>query len=124
MKDNFSNRLKQALEIREMSAAELARLSDTPESVISQYKKGMYEPKQRRLDKFSKILNVSIDWLMGYDVPMEKENNSPEKSEELEEGIILHRNGKTSTYRLSKEKLKTVQALLEQLNDEDDEEDL
>ena len=63
----FSNRLKQALQLRNMTAAELARRTNTPESVISQYKKGLYEPKQKRLQQFSEILDVSIPWLIGED---------------------------------------------------------
>lgn len=71
MPSSFANRLKEILSIRGMSAAELARLTNTPESVISQYKNGHYEPKQRRLQTFSEVLNVSIPWLMGADVPMD-----------------------------------------------------
>lgn len=81
MVTSFSERFKEALRIRGMSAAELSRLTKTPESVISQYKKGDYEPKQRRLEAFSKVLNVSIPWLMGADVPMDKTDApyTPEK---------------------------------------------
>ena len=34
----------------------------------------------------AKALNVSEAWLMGYDVPMEKEKNSPSEVNELSEG--------------------------------------
>ncbi len=67
----FAERLKTALEIRNISAAELSRKLDIDEGTISNYKKGRYEPKQRRLEEISKILNVSIPWLMGADVPMD-----------------------------------------------------
>ncbi|GEM_PF-1996233 len=67
--DTFADRLKKALRDKGMSAAELSRLTDTPESVISQYKKGLYEPKQSRLERFSNVLGVSVPWLMGYDAP-------------------------------------------------------
>lgn len=65
MKETFSQRLQMALDRKGMKAAELARLTGTPESVISQYKKGEYVPKQRRLESFSRVLGVSIPWLMG-----------------------------------------------------------
>lgn len=71
----FAERLCEALELKNISAAELSRRTDTPESVISQYKKGLYEPKQRRLEKFSNVLGVSISWLMGGNVPMNENNN-------------------------------------------------
>lgn len=67
MKDTFAIRLQKALDLKGIKAADLARLSNTPESVISQYKSGRYVPKQRRLEQFSKILGVSIPFLMGDD---------------------------------------------------------
>lgn len=72
MKSTFAERLKEALKYNGMSAAELCRLTDTPESVMSQYKSGKYVAKQKRLDTYANILNVSIPWLMGEDVPMKE----------------------------------------------------
>lgn len=71
----FSERLIEALKIRHITAAELSRKSGIPESVMSQYKQGLYIPKQRRLDKLSQLLNVSVQWLLGEDVPMERITN-------------------------------------------------
>lgn len=65
LKETFANRLKKALDRKGINAAELSRLTGVSESVISQYKKGEYEPKQRRLEQFSKVLDVSIPYLMG-----------------------------------------------------------
>lgn len=67
----FAERLCEALTTRRISAAELSRKINVDEGTISNYKKGKYVPKQPRLDKISKALNVSIPWLMGADVPME-----------------------------------------------------
>ncbi len=69
----FAERFTQALIIRQISAAELSRKLNINEATLSQYKKGMYEPKQRRTELIAKALNVSIPWLMGADVPMEEE---------------------------------------------------
>lgn len=66
----FSDRLKEALDKRNISAAELSRQLGVNEGTVSNYKKGLYEPKQRRLEEISQVLNVSIAWLMGADVPM------------------------------------------------------
>ena len=65
----FAERLTEALRIRHMTAAELARILNINEGTISQYKNGLYEPKQRRTQQIAKALNVSIDWLMGADMP-------------------------------------------------------
>lgn len=68
----FKDRINEALEIRKMKAADLAKLSGVNEGAISQYRIGAYEATQRTLDKLSKALNVSVPWLMGYDVPMDR----------------------------------------------------
>lgn len=67
----FGERLKEALEKRNLSAAELSRRTGISEGMISQYKSGAYVAKQKKLEIFSKALNVSIPWLMGQDVSME-----------------------------------------------------
>lgn len=68
---DFSRRFNEALTVRDISAAELSRLTGIGEGAISNYKKGKYLPKQLRLATFAKILNVSVSWLLGADVPME-----------------------------------------------------
>lgn len=66
----FSERLNVALEERNISPAELSRQSGASEGLISGYRKGKYKAKQDRLEAFARILDVSIPWLMGGDVPM------------------------------------------------------
>lgn len=73
---SFANRLNSALEKRNMSPAELAKVLNISEATISNYRKGKYEPKQKRLDQISQILNVSIPWLLGADVPFETRINN------------------------------------------------
>ena len=67
----FAERLNEALIKRGISAAELSRRLNINEATISQYRKGLYEPKQRRTQKIAEALNISIPWLLGGDVPME-----------------------------------------------------
>ena len=64
----FKDRLNEALDMRNMTAAELSRLSGVKEGAISQYRKGSYKANQQSLEKIAKALNVSIPWLMGADV--------------------------------------------------------
>ncbi len=73
---SFANRLNIALDKRNISPAELAKKLHISEATISNYRKGKYEPKQKRLDQISQILNVSIPWLMGADVPFETRINN------------------------------------------------
>ena len=77
----FSERLVQALEKRDITAAELARKIGVNEGTISNYKSERYAPKQKRIEEIANVLNVSIAWLMGADVPMTAEKKSDELSE-------------------------------------------
>ena len=79
----FAERLQEALRLRDMSAAELSRALGINEGTISQYKSGAYEPKQKRTQAIAEILNVSIDWLMGADVPMREAKIEPISAENI-----------------------------------------
>lgn len=75
--DTPANRIKQALEIRNMKQADLVRLTGIGKSSISTYISGDYEPKQKNIYKIAAALNVNEAWLMGLDVPMEKKEAPP-----------------------------------------------
>lgn len=66
-----AQRMKKALELRQMKQADLAAKTGIGKSSISTYLSGEYNPKQKNLYKIAKALNVSETWLMGLDVPME-----------------------------------------------------
>lgn len=71
--ETIANRIKQALELRNMKQADLVEKTKIGKSSISTYISGAYEPKQRNIYKIAQALNVNEAWLMGYDVPMERE---------------------------------------------------
>lgn len=71
--DSFSNRLKEAMKLRNMKPTELSEKANIPKSAISQYLSGQYEAKQKSIFKLAKALNVSESWLMGLDTPMCKD---------------------------------------------------
>lgn len=79
-----AHRIADALAIRRMKQSELCILADVPKSSLSLYLSGAYEPKQDRLYDMAKALRVDEAWLMGYDVPMEKEKTPEEPA--LSEG--------------------------------------
>lgn len=83
---SFDARLSQALQIRRMKQSELCQLAKIPKSSLSQYLSGDYEPKQDRIYLIAKVLRVSEAWLMGYDVPMEREKNPPIEESYLTDG--------------------------------------
>lgn len=87
-RDACGNRIRIALNIRRMKQSELCQITKIPKSALSQYISGCYEPKQDRIYLIAKTLDVSEAWLMGYDVPMErdKENAPTPTKEDLSEG--------------------------------------
>ena len=73
---DFAERLRIALDFRNMKATELSALTGINKSTISQYLSKEYEPKRDRLELFAKTLNVNEAWLIGYDIPMEISSSS------------------------------------------------
>lgn len=67
-----AQRIKEALELRQMKQADLAEKTGIGKSSISTYIAGEYNPKQKNLYKIAKALDVSETWLMGLDVPIER----------------------------------------------------
>ncbi len=81
-----AHRIAQALSIRKMRQADLCSILKIPKSSLSQYLKGDYEPKQDRIYQMAQALGVSEAWLMGYDVPMERQSSPSPETLELSEG--------------------------------------
>lgn len=65
----FATRLREALDINDMTAAELSRRTGISEGSISQYLKGTVLAKQDKVYAISKTLSVSPEWLMAFDDP-------------------------------------------------------
>nr|DAF98343.1 MAG TPA: bifunctional HTH-domain containing protein/aminotransferase [Siphoviridae sp. ctnNB1] len=74
----FKDRLKTALEIRQLRAVDLCNKTKISQSTISQYLSGYAEPKKQRLQLIADKLNVNPSWLMGLDEPMENVQKPPQ----------------------------------------------
>lgn len=88
-KESCAVRLKKALSIRNMTQSELCQKTKIPKSALSEYVKGLYDPKQDRLLILAEALNVDPVWLMGYDIPMENEDKKSSPHDSLTEGEEL-----------------------------------
>lgn len=66
-----SDRLKEAMRIRDMKQVDLLARTGINKGAMSSYLAGRYEPKQKNLHALARALSVSEAWLMGLDVPME-----------------------------------------------------
>lgn len=78
--DSFAHRLRMALDERRMSQTYLCQLTKTPKSSMSQYLSGRNLPKTDRVYKYSEVLMVNPTWLLGYDVPMKREETPVNKT--------------------------------------------
>lgn len=69
----LKDRLRLAMDLKDMRAIELSEKTGIPKSAISQYLSGYAKPKQDRIYLIAKALDINEVWLMGYDVPMERQ---------------------------------------------------
>lgn len=87
----FSKRLNQLLDIFNISRSELARKTSVSKSSITHYLKGDWEAKQDKVYAIAKAMNVSEAWLMGYNVPMERDIKKISVSDVSETDIRLNK---------------------------------
>lgn len=62
--DNLGGRLREALEVRQMSMAALAEAAGLPYRSVQNYAAGEQAPGASALLKIKRATNVSIDWLL------------------------------------------------------------
>lgn len=89
--EKSSKRLRHALDINEMKQQELADKSGVSKNSISQYLNKRSIPSNISAGKMAKALGVNPMWLMGYDVPMIKENSDSDAGFDNIYPIELHR---------------------------------
>lgn len=81
----IKDRLAEALQIRDMTAAELSRKSGVDKGSISNYLKGKFVPKQNAIGAMATALNVSPAWLLGFDLTIDGEEPVHVDMEKLNE---------------------------------------
>lgn len=69
---SVADRLREAMNIRSKKQVDLERETGINRSAISRYLSGEYKPKNKPIYELAKALDVSEQWLMGYDVPMDR----------------------------------------------------
>lgn len=100
--DTTANRLKRAMEIRNMKAIDLHDKTGIGKSSISQYMNGKVKPKQDRIYLMAQALNVDELWLMGHDVPMERierAESAPPPSQPYRAELTEHEREHIELYR-------------------------
>lgn len=72
MEDTFANRLKKILEIRNMKQVDLCEKTHLSSGLINKYLKGKAFARQDKLSILADALDTNEVWLMGFNVPMDK----------------------------------------------------
>ena len=85
--DSFQNRLQTAMKIRNIKQVELVEKSKLDKTLLNKYLSGISNAGQKKLTALADALNVNEVWLMGYDVPMERELK---KDDILEKGSNIY----------------------------------
>ena len=112
-----SDRLKEALRLRNMKQAELAELTVISKQSINCYVSGRYEPKQEALYKMGRALDVAEMWLAGYDIPMERPKEQ-KNNDALSDIVVMLRTDEEffsivdKISKMDPEKRKSLNALL------------
>ena len=108
MKDNeqttIASRLRYAMAIRGISQHELAKKTNITDASLSQYTSGIYKPKPDRIMIFAQALDISEEWLMGYDVPMDRLDLDAETIEMI-----------AAYNKLDEDKKETIRNLIKQM---------
>lgn len=74
--DTFQNRLYKAMTIKNMKQVNLVEKTGLDKTLINKYLSGKANAKQDKLTVLADALNVNEIWLMGYEVPMDRNLNS------------------------------------------------
>lgn len=69
-----SKRIQEAMELRGLKQTDLVEKTGISKGALSSYISGRYVPKQNNTFLIAKALNVNEAWLMGADVPMERDS--------------------------------------------------
>lgn len=71
--DEMKNRLHLAMTKRNIAQVDLCQKSGIEKSLLNKYLKGVAKAKQDKISSLAKALDVNEVWLMGYDVPMQRD---------------------------------------------------
>ena len=97
MKKTTAERLREVMDMKGLKQADIVRMCQPyaerlgikfQKSALSQYISGRNEPNQYKLTVLALALNVNESWLMGYDVPMKRENDTTDNLTDGEQLLL------------------------------------
>lgn len=84
----FAERIQEYMSLYDVKAVDLAKRFHVSRSTISQYVNGIVVPKRDRLVLIADALGIDPLWLMGYDVPLERQNLATSDLTQTEQDIV------------------------------------
>lgn len=84
----FAERIKEYMSLYDVKAVDLAKRFHVSRSTISQYVNGIVVPKRDRLVLIADALKIDPLWLMGYDVPIERQKLVTSDLTQTEQDIV------------------------------------
>ena len=90
-KVSTAERIKELLEYFGIKQNDFSKRTGIPKSAVSSYISGDRIPRQNRISDIAESYGVNEAWLMGYDVPMKKDNPGSDTGFENVYPIELHR---------------------------------
>ena len=84
-------RISEALKMRGMRKADLARLLYQPRGTISNWCNNRYQPNDEMVERMAMILNVNSAWLHGFDAPISRDSqyDTEGREQRIDETIII-----------------------------------
>ncbi len=77
------NRFSELMDYFKIKQIDIAQKTGIPKSAISMYTNGQRTPRQNRLTIIADAYGLNEAWLMGYDVPMFKDENEEKNIGEM-----------------------------------------
>ncbi|MGN0532992.1 MAG: hypothetical protein ACI4IK_01420 [Eubacterium sp.] len=94
-----ADRLQEIMRTRNLKQVDILRLCQPyckkfgiklQKTALSQYVSGKFVPSQFKLTILAMALNVSESWLLGYDVPMSRDNKKSPSTVDEDEELLLN----------------------------------
>ena len=87
LKTDFKHRLKEVMTMKDLKSADVCKDNGIAKSTYSQYLSGRNEAKADRVHQLAIYFDVNEAWLMGYDVPMQRDEKQ-KKNDQLAELVV------------------------------------
>lgn len=85
----FKDRLVELCEKSPMSDTDISKALGVSKQTLSSWRCGTRSPKGPTIETLARFFHVTVDWLMGFDVPMDGEDKEkPIQEDELDNELI------------------------------------